>query len=246
MTTFESNRVLPGDDVTMTIAEYDGIENNKVELGNGLRHHRNRVVCTCAGTLKHRAPAHYFVEEKNKKQYYPREGDQVVGVIEDRGGEVYRVNIFSGIPAVMSRLAFDGATKRNRPELKKGDIVYCRVLSARLDTDVELSCMATTGIKKDWSSGEATYQGLGEGIICRTTILFAEKLLHPQCPVLNQLGGKVAFELAIGANGIVWVAAQTISESVLVKNVIENANSLDDEIQQVAMVDFLTEKTLRR
>jgi exosome complex component RRP40 len=78
----------------------------------------------------------------------------VVGVVEDKGGDFYKVNIFAGAPALLDRLAFDGATKRNKPELRRGDIVYARVTMADRDLDTELSCMVSSGPKKDWSSGE--------------------------------------------------------------------------------------------
>jgi exosome complex component RRP40 len=60
----------------------------------------------------------------------------VVGVIEDRSADFYRVNIFSGSAALLPRTDFDGATKRNKPELRRGDTVYCRIVSAEggLDT----------------------------------------------------------------------------------------------------------------
>ena len=133
---------------------------------------RGSLLCTVPGTLRYRPPAHFYVEERSRKQYYPQEGDQVVGVIEDRVGEAYRVNIFSGQPAIMSTMAFDGATKRNKPDLKKGDVIYCRVKSARGDVDVEVTCMATSGVKKDWSSGEAVYGGLAQGFLSHVSIHF--------------------------------------------------------------------------
>ena len=78
----------------------------------------------------------------------------MVGVVEDKGGDFYKVNIFAGAPALLDRLAFDGATKRNKPELRRGDVLYARVTMADRDLDTSLSCMVTTGPKKDWSSGE--------------------------------------------------------------------------------------------
>jgi len=64
------------------------------------------------------------------------------------------VNIFSSALAQLHRLSFDGATKRNKPELKVGDVVYCRISLAHKDLETELTCMAAVGTKKDWSSGE--------------------------------------------------------------------------------------------
>ena len=41
-------------------------------------------------------------------QYSPVTGDQVVGAIEDKTGDFYRVNIGSGMPCILSRVGFEG------------------------------------------------------------------------------------------------------------------------------------------
>lgn len=88
-------------------------------------------------------------------QYVPKIGDQVVGIIEDKGGDFYKVNILSGSTALLNRLAFEGASKRNKPEYKVGDVVYCKVKLAHKHLDTELTCISSSGVKKGWSSGEA-------------------------------------------------------------------------------------------
>ena len=89
---FQAISVLPGDDVT---AEVSGFR-KRIELGLGLEQKGEKVLCKVAGVLRYRAPTHYWVEDVNRKHYYPREGDQVVGIIEDRSGESYKVNVFCG------------------------------------------------------------------------------------------------------------------------------------------------------
>lgn len=79
----------------------------------------------------------------------------MVGIIEERTADFYRVNIFSDSTALLNRLAFEGATKRNKPELKIGDTVYCRVALAHKDLETELTCISATGSKKGWSTAEA-------------------------------------------------------------------------------------------
>ena len=88
-------------------------------------------------------------------RYVPRVDDCVVAIVEDKIGDYYILNLFSGRTAIMSRLAFDGATKRNKPELERGDVTYCRVIAADNERDTEVTCLATHGPKKDWSTGEA-------------------------------------------------------------------------------------------
>ena len=38
-----------------------------------------------------------------------------------------------------------GATRRNRPNLQTGDLVYCRVLTASRDLEPTLSCVDASG-----------------------------------------------------------------------------------------------------
>jgi exosome complex component RRP40 len=119
--------------------------------------HGKFVSTTALGTLHYKEPSFYWVEQAGKR-YTPQTGDNVVGLVEDKMGEFYAINVFSGHTCIMNRFAFDGATKRNKPELKRGDVVYARVQSSGRDCDTELSCLVTSGAKKDWSTGEAVGQ----------------------------------------------------------------------------------------
>jgi exosome complex component RRP40 len=146
---FTKKAVLPGDNVTSDVT---GLRKD-IKLGDGLHQIGDAVFCTVAGILRYRAPMTYWVEG-DKRMYIPRAGDQVVGIIEEKLGEFYRVNIFSNSSAMLNKLAFEGATKRNKPELKKGDVVYLRVSVADKDLDTEVTCITSSGSKKEWSSGE--------------------------------------------------------------------------------------------
>lgn len=48
----------------------------------------------------------------------PALNDSVIGVITGKGNEQYRVDIGAAHPAILPMLAFENATKRNRPNLK--------------------------------------------------------------------------------------------------------------------------------
>ena len=147
--TMKSIAVLPGDNVTFNVT---GLGKN-IKLGDGLHQVDDAVFSSLAGILRYRAPTTYWVEG-DKRMYIPRAGDQVVGIIEEKLGEFYRVNIFSNSSAMLNKLAFEGATKRNKPELKKGDVLYLRVSVADKDLDTEVTCITSSGSKKEWSTGE--------------------------------------------------------------------------------------------
>ena len=142
-----ASSVCPGDFVD--------VSSLNAKFGRGLHISEKNVVASLAGPIHHQsANAQYYWVENNEHVYHPRENDQVVGIIEERGGDFYRVNIFSGQLALLSRLAFEGATKRNRPELKRGDVIYTRVSACSKHCDTELSCISSSGSRKEWSSGE--------------------------------------------------------------------------------------------
>ena len=106
------------------------------------------VMATLFGELTHRYPNHYWVQHSTRKRYMPHVGDNIVAIIEDRLGDYYKAEIRSGAFAYLPRLAFDGATKRNRPEFHRGQVVYCRVSKAFDDADTELTCTSKSSTMK--------------------------------------------------------------------------------------------------
>ncbi len=53
-----------------------------------------------------------------QRRYAPAKGDPVVGVITERYAENYHVHIHAAFPAQLPALAFEGATRRNKPNLQ--------------------------------------------------------------------------------------------------------------------------------
>lgn len=183
---FQKQMVFPGQDVTAVFQ--NTIQSDQVlKIGAGLVKQDTKIMATLPGELNYRVPSSYWVDHHRKK-YLPRPGDQVVGLVEERGGDFYILNIFSGVNCILNRLSFEGATKRNRPELKKGDVVYARVMVANRDCDTEVTCISSSGVKKDWSSGETIYGGLPEGLLIHVPQTMTRRLLRPDCAVLNALG----------------------------------------------------------
>lgn len=87
---FKATVVLPGDDVTETITR----ATRTLRLGPGLvQHAQDKVLATRAGMLRYRPPCSYWVES-NGRRYSARVEDQVLGVVEDRTMESYKVNVF--------------------------------------------------------------------------------------------------------------------------------------------------------
>lgn len=233
-TKFQPINLLPGDNITSIVT------NQVVKgiiLGRGLIEKNKEVYAINAGTLQYSPPSTYWIDS-NSKIYIPNLGDQIVGIIEDKGSDFYKVNIFSGSVALLPRLAFEGASKRNKPELKRGDFIYCKIMLANKDFDTELTCISSFGTKKEWSSGETIYGELKDGIIIKVSILKARSMLLPDNIVLITLGKYFAFEVAIGMNGLIWIKSKEVLHTVVIRNAILNSEFLND-IQSEAMIEKL-------
>ena len=114
-------------------------------------------------------------------QYVPAAGEPVIGVIAARHADGYRVDIGSSQMAALDALAFEDATKRNKPELRvscssskfcsavpahriswqPGAVVYARVSLALPFCEPEIECF-------DPKTGKsAGYGELKEGMLLR-------------------------------------------------------------------------------
>lgn len=158
----------------------------------------------------------------------------VIGVVTQRLGEQYRVDIGAAFPATLNALAFEGATKRNRPAVRVGTIVYARVTLANKDMEPELSCM-------DAAMRASGFGILNHGYLADCRISYARGLFEPSCPVLDAIGARVPYELAIGLNGRLWVNSVSPQATILVVNAVLRADGLDE-----AAALSLVERTLDR
>ena len=134
-------------------------------------------------------------------------------------------------PALLSNLEFEGSTKRNRPYLKPGAVVYARVTSTVLDPI--LSCKLgpkDVGIvsRKDWMTNEGLYGELKGGTLQKIPLGLARELLSPHSVVLAELS-KLPFEVCIGVNGYLWIHSEHPSYTILVSNAIVNSQVLTEE-----------------
>jgi len=152
----------------------------------------------------------------------------VIGIVMDKRGEDFRVDIRAPSPGILPSLAFEGATKRGRPKLEVGTLVYCRVALANRDMEPELSCISST-YKKGWMTGQAVFGELTGGHMIETSIGYARSLLLPDNHVVSALGKYLAYEVAVGTNGRVWVKSGSVAKTILVANAIRNAEHLSPE-----------------
>jgi len=230
-----------------------------LKLGTGLRYDdatqqvyatlAGRLECPAANSNSHKAV--YFVRT-NVQRYRPALEDRVVGLVQERigpdgnGGDWYRIHIGAAHPAILSNLSFEGATKRNKPFLQTGQLLYCRVSSVHPQGYLEpvLSCLLgphDVGVpRKDWMTAEGVYGELKGGTVCRISTGLARELLKPGNVVLQALAvqHKLVFEVAIGVNGYLWIHSARPEYTVAIQNAIQNSEVLTEE-QTRAMVQSL-------
>lgn len=198
----EGDFVLPGDVVKDLVAM-----KNVVLQGPGLHTHDepNSLLVTRAGVLRFKAPNIYWIDGLQKR-YYPKKGDLVVGVVTKKSGDVFKVDIGSSELASLPLLAFEGATKKQKPDLQVGDAVYARLLSAHREMEPELVC-----VDSYFKAGKLGPLS-SDGFIINLDLNFIHKLLDVEFPLLHVLGKKYVYEIAVGVNGKVWINAKTTKD----------------------------------
>ena len=88
------------------------------------------------------------------------------------------------------------------------------------------------------------FGGLKGGYMFRCSIRLARDLLKKNCVVLKALGKSLAFEVAVGMNGRVFVKAEAPETVVLIVQALKNSENLEGPAT-VAMVDTLVKQRRR-
>jgi exosome complex component RRP40 len=147
-------------------------------------------------------------------QFLPTAQALVVGTIHHTGAEIFYVQVSPYTPlATLPQLAFEGATKKTRPMLVPGDLVYARIVSASKHLDPELSCV----YENSAANGLGPLKG---GMVFDVSETFARRLGKKSAAktglvILEVLGERVPFEVAVGANGRVWVGGNDSTRVVI-------------------------------
>eukprot|EP00842_Homolaphlyctis_polyrhiza_P006243 jgi/Hompol1/661/HPOL_004256-RA len=217
--------VLPGERVLPPSAEDDNMDGSDnqatptpaLRLGPGLIQVHGDIIATKAGSVK-TAPGNRIWLEASQRRYVPSLGEPVVAVVVSRHTENYRVDIGGPHQASLPVLAFEGATKRNRPNLEPGTLVYARMSLANKDMEPEIECINPASGKAD---------GFGElkgGFLIKCSLGMCRSLMTKNNPLFAGIGSALPFETAIGMNGRVWINAQSSREIILLANLIRAAD----------------------
>ncbi|KAG8952876.1 exosome non-catalytic core subunit rrp40 [Tulasnella sp. 424] len=215
-----STFVLPGDPVPIPPTP-----GKPLKLGPGLLHVPNDdgsdvVIATKAGVLGTNKKRKELWVESNATRYVPAPQESVVGIITNRSGEGYRVDIAGAHTAYLDSLSFEGASKRNKPNLKVGAIVYARVSLAHKDMEPELECFDANTRKAD---------GFGElkgGFITQCSLRLCRRLFDPSYFLIPTLGAKFQMEIVLGLNGRIWIKSADPKTTVAIARCIDAVDTL--------------------
>ncbi|KAF8378289.1 hypothetical protein HHK36_029628 [Tetracentron sinense] len=241
-TSFVDHIVVPGD----VVLNLSSMANHTIKLGGGLRQDCDAISVMKAGKLRFSKPNKYWVES-SQKRYVPCVEDTILGIVVDSKADNFLVDIKGPALAFLPVLAFEGGTRRNIPKFETGTLLYVRVVKANDGVNPELTCT-------DASGKAAEFGPLKEGYMFESSTGLSRMLLSsPTCPVLEALGKKLSFEIAVGLNGRVWVWADLSSVGrfsvnaaspstvILVGNAIMSSESLSG-VQQRIMVEKLLQR----
>lgn len=150
----------------------------------------------------------------------------MIATIQRSAVDVYYASITDFTPnASLPQLSFEGATKKTRPQLQSGALVYARVSLANKHMDPELECVSSSTGKAD---------GLGPltgGMLFTVSLGMARRLMMPkpaeqgQVVILEELGAAgLAFEIAVGRNGKVWVDSKSVKATLAIGRAIQETD----------------------
>ncbi|KAI9093119.1 hypothetical protein DFS34DRAFT_273880 [Phlyctochytrium arcticum] len=216
-TTNQPTLVIPGDHIPLPIetSTANGAP-IKYRVGPGLHQEQGKLVAVKAGVLQESGNKRWV--EVSQKRYVPALGDSVLGIVVGRHAEGFRVDIGGAHFASLPWLSFEGATKRNRPAIEVGSLVYACVSLANKDMEPELECI-------DPSTNKAAGFGeLKKGYVVKISLGMARRLLDPSNPILLRLSDSFQFEMAVGLNGRVWLNAETPVQIITASKAIQAAD----------------------
>ncbi|KAL2017059.1 hypothetical protein VTK56DRAFT_2632 [Thermocarpiscus australiensis] len=206
-----------------------------LRLGPGLRHiPPSDIVPTVAGQLITNPNKNSMWIEYNSRRYIPQQGDLVLAQVLRSAADLYLCSLSPHTPpATLPHLAFEQATKKTRPVLAPGALVYARVCLADRHMDPELECVSPATGKAD---GLGPIPAGSSGMVYDVSLGFARRLLMARSreeggvAVLEMLGGEegggLAFETAVGRNGRVWVGSASARTVVVVGSALQETDRL--------------------
>ena len=164
--------------------------------------------------------------------YYPKVGDMVIGIITQKTFEYFRVNISTSKEATLNSIDFEGATRKTRPNLNVGDVVFALVEKENKYSNVTLTCKSSTN-KKGWMTGESKFGELKEGKVFELGRYLCLKFLDDK-DLRERLKECVKnLRIKIGVNGRIWIKTDDICLIQTVYEAIKGGMKLTGDEREI-------------
>lgn len=154
------------------------------------------------------------------KYYSPKIDDMIVGTIIGKNMDQYKVDINSYIPAVLGTSEFEGATKKTKPNLKIGDLVFAKVVKTNKFDSPILSCISGDG--KTWSSGEAFFGVINHGHTFKVPLNMVNLYFYFGEKLFSRINDAVEYEYNLGHNGTMVVNCENFTMIPKIKDLIKD------------------------
>lgn len=206
--------VLPGDAIAPDDLPTGTGKRKTLKIGPGLRHiPPSTVVTSIAGALVTDPKKNAASIDFNSGRYQPFPNDLVIATVQSSVAESFNCTLTPHTPfATLPHLAFEGATKKTRPQLPPNSLVYARIATCTRDSAPELTCV-------DPSTGKSEGLGLVKGgMVFKLSLGMARRLLAPRGGLLflDVLGEKIGFEVTVGRNGVLHVDAGSVKKTIAI------------------------------
>uniref|UniRef100_A0AC34QM91 Ribosomal RNA-processing protein 40 n=1 Tax=Panagrolaimus sp. JU765 TaxID=591449 RepID=A0AC34QM91_9BILA len=189
--------VLPGDKITL----HNQVSSDKVHkiCGRGINVVRNESYAAVPGFI-HENREKFWVNS-HYRRYFPQSGDKVIGIVTQKYGDIWRVDIGGIEKAEIDFMSFENATKKNRPDVRLGDLLYGTVNVINKHLEPQMTCIDT--------AGRANGMGIlpRYGTVFTVSCSYCRRLLTDSCRIMEILGKSHIFESTVGVNGRIWINA---------------------------------------
>lgn len=119
----------------------------------------------------------FWIETHTKRYHDPVPGDVVLGTVVTRLSEFFRVDIGTAELGMLNMLAFQGATKRSKPDIYPGDLVVCEILKTTdCNSEPMLTCVddrtgKANGLGVITGGGNIERPGVLSGMVAALTVV---------------------------------------------------------------------------
>lgn len=237
--------LLPGEPIPQDLLPINSSSSKSLTLGPGVRFLPPSVISASkSGTVStDNRKRSIWIEDNGGGRYIPAVGDQVIATVHHSSMDMYHCSVVPYAPhANLGHMAFEGVTRKTRPVLQTGSLVYARVSSAERYLEPELECVRPATGKAD---------GLGElkgGMLFDISLGFARRLLlsrpreDGQISILEDLGKRgLSFEVAVGRNSKIWINSGSIKTTIAIGRLLQDVDkgSLTLEEQEQMVKKFI-------